>query len=192
MERGLQGNDAHSDLLVAHTLRGEGHDASEDGTGRGVPLVMAYNAYQSEMDEAHATLTSETKGRGETGIMVFQSSQSGVRLGETHPTLDSHNGSRRHNGVVGFMPRRTNASAEHELSPTQSAGGGGFGSPGIADSLGVRRLTPLECERLQGFPDDWTVGQPDSARYKQCGNAVAVPCAEWIGRRIMQVVNQEA
>jgi DNA (cytosine-5)-methyltransferase 1 len=54
----------------------------------------------------------------------------------------------------------------------------------------ARRLTPLECERLQGFPDDWTRWtadgreQSDSARYRQIGNAVAVPVAEWIGRRI--------
>jgi DNA (cytosine-5)-methyltransferase 1 len=46
--------------------------------------------------------------------------------------------------------------------------------------IGVRRLTPVECERLQGFPDNWTEGQSDSARYKQMGNAVAVPVVEWI------------
>lgn len=50
---------------------------------------------------------------------------------------------------------------------------------------GVRRLTPRECERLQGFPDDWTEGFADSTRYQMLGNAVAVPCAEWIARRIV-------
>jgi DNA (cytosine-5)-methyltransferase 1 len=57
----------------------------------------------------------------------------------------------------------------------------------------VRRLTPLETERLQGFPDDWTVPKEvienentlDSARYHACGNAVSVPVAEWIGHRIV-------
>ena len=44
----------------------------------------------------------------------------------------------------------------------------------------VRRLTPLECERLQGFPDGWTADQADSNRYKQMGNAVAVPVVQWI------------
>ena len=44
----------------------------------------------------------------------------------------------------------------------------------------VRRLTPLECERLQGFPDGWTEGQTDTNRYKQMGNAVAVPVVEWL------------
>ena len=53
-------------------------------------------------------------------------------------------------------------------------------STGVIDQMTVRRLTPIECERLQGFPDDWTAGQSDSARYKQMGNAVAVPVVEWI------------
>ena len=52
-------------------------------------------------------------------------------------------------------------------------------------STGVRRLTPRECERLQGFPDDWTVGQADSHRYKQMGNAVTVNVAEYVGRLIV-------
>jgi len=52
-------------------------------------------------------------------------------------------------------------------------------------TLGVRRLTPVECCRLQGFPDDWNDGQPDGPRYKQLGNAVSVPVAQWIGRRLV-------
>ena len=57
----------------------------------------------------------------------------------------------------------------------------------------VRRLTPRECERLQGFPDDWTrwladgSEQSDSARYRELGNAVAVPVAAWITRRLAAV-----
>jgi DNA (cytosine-5)-methyltransferase 1 len=54
---------------------------------------------------------------------------------------------------------------------------------------GVRRLTPTECERLQGFPDGHTAGQSDSARYRQLGNAVAVPVARRIGTRIMEVLS---
>ena len=53
-------------------------------------------------------------------------------------------------------------------------------STGVITESQVRRLTPVECERLQGFPDNWTEGQSDSARYKQMGNAVAVPVVEWI------------
>jgi len=56
---------------------------------------------------------------------------------------------------------------------------------GVATTLTVRRLTPTECERLQGFPDGWTDGQADSHRYKQMGNAVAVPVVQWIINRII-------
>jgi len=70
----------------------------------------------------------------------------------------------------------------------RSAGGDlGGGSENLATGNNVRRLTPVECERLQGFPDDWTAGQSDSHRYKQMGNAVAVPVVEWIVQGIVDV-----
>lgn len=63
------------------------------------------------------------------------------------------------------------------------------GGHAVATQTQVRRLTPLECERLQGFPDDWTAGQSDSARYKQMGNAVAVPVVEWLIGNICANIN---
>jgi site-specific DNA-cytosine methylase len=54
----------------------------------------------------------------------------------------------------------------------------------IAEPMRVRRLTPTECERLQGFPDGWTNEQSDTQRYKQMGNAVTVNVIEWIGSRL--------
>lgn len=68
--------------------------------------------------------------------------------------------------------------------------------PGATDGYVVRRLTPLECERLQGFPDDHTRvpyrGKPadecpDGPRYRAIGNSMAVPCMAWIGRRMQEV-----
>ena len=56
-------------------------------------------------------------------------------------------------------------------------------------SDGIRRLTPTECERLQGFPDGWTDGQSDTQRYKQLGNAVSVPLVEAIMRRLYNKEN---
>jgi DNA (cytosine-5)-methyltransferase 1 len=53
-------------------------------------------------------------------------------------------------------------------------------STGVVTDKQVRRLTPKECERLQGFPDDWTSTMADSNRYKQMGNAVAVPVVNWL------------
>jgi len=66
-------------------------------------------------------------------------------------------------------------------------GTGGNNMPMVATTK-VRRLTPLECERLQGFPDGWTEGQSDTHRYKQMGNAVAVPVVEWIISGIVDTI----
>ena len=68
-------------------------------------------------------------------------------------------------------------------------GTGGNNTPMMATSQ-VRRLTPMECERLQGFPDGWTEGQADTQRYKQIGNAVAVPVVEWIVKRLVDYDGQ--
>ena len=63
----------------------------------------------------------------------------------------------------------------------------------VATTMAVRRLTPLECERLMGWPDDHTrykadgTEQADTHRYKQCGNGVASPVAEWIGKQLMKL-----
>jgi DNA (cytosine-5)-methyltransferase 1 len=68
---------------------------------------------------------------------------------------------------------------------------------GVADQSMVRKFTPRECERLLGFPDDYTLvpyrGKPaaDGPRYKALGNSMAVPVMRWIGERICQVASLE-
>lgn len=70
----------------------------------------------------------------------------------------------------------------------------------VAQGYAVRRLTPRECERLQGFPDDWTLvpykgkpsgACPDTPRYKAIGNSMAVPVMRWLGQRIEMVEGRE-
>lgn len=76
------------------------------------------------------------------------------------------------------------------LSPTISTGGastGGAEVPKIQHGSTIRRLTPVEFERLQGFPDNWTIGS-DTQRYKQCGNAVTVPVVEYVAGRILDTL----
>ena len=91
-----------------------------------------------------------------------------------------------------------NQRAELTINDTAGALGVGGGKPGqgypaVMQAMQVRRLTPLECERLQGFPDNYTAvphrGRPaaDGPRYKALGNSWAVPCARWIGERIQAV-----
>ena len=80
---------------------------------------------------------------------------------------------------------------------TEACGGTNTSGPKVmAHTMTVRRLTPRECERLQGFPDDWTLipwrGKPreqcpDGPRYKALGNSMAVNCMAWIGQRIAEV-----
>ena len=86
-----------------------------------------------------------------------------------------------------------------QVSPTLPSNAGGNTSPaviGTMTNMAVRRLTPVECERLQGFPDNWSripwKGKPeedcpDGPRYKACGNSMAVPVMRWIGARIAEV-----
>lgn len=75
-----------------------------------------------------------------------------------------------------------------DLSPTDNLapGTGTGGTVGIATAIGVRRLTPTECERLQSFPDGWTqLGDTaDSKRCSALGDAVTVSVSEWIGSRL--------
>ena len=95
-----------------------------------------------------------------------------------------------HQPIIWEMQHASEAYRESgEIAPTLQSrmGTGGNNVP----LIGVRRLTPTECERLQGFPDGWTDGQADSHRYKQMGNAVTVNVAEWIGKRIKQSETQE-
>tara|TARA_R100000808_G_scaffold5443_2_gene16595 strand:+ start:1561 stop:2589 length:1029 start_codon:yes stop_codon:yes gene_type:complete len=89
----------------------------------------------------------------------------------------------------------------HDIVPTLNASGAGTARTGgqAAEQYffvgsPARRLTPRECERLQGFPDDWTLTSDsgsiiaDSHRYKMMGNAVSVPVAKWIGERLLEAV----
>lgn len=76
------------------------------------------------------------------------------------------------------------------ISPDQACAG--IAIPvAFAQGMAVRRLTPTECARLQGFSDDWNGFLADGPRYKQFGNAISVPVAEWIGHRIVEGYGSE-
>ena len=95
----------------------------------------------------------------------------------------------------GNLARRAGAEPSEESFPTLSRDSGDQ-NPHIATPYSVRRLTPRETERLQGFPDDWSQipwkGKPadlcpDGPRYRACGNSMSVPVMRWIGAQIDQV-----
>jgi len=98
------------------------------------------------------------------------------------PTMNAFdNGDTRATTIIFYGNRVADIRLQDDKINTLQArmGTGGNNMPMVATTQ-VRRLTPLECERLQGFPDGWTADQSDTHRYKQMGNAVAVPVVEWI------------
>jgi DNA (cytosine-5)-methyltransferase 1 len=269
---GQSGQDAdhgHSHLVpeTAHTMRGEGFDASEDGTGRGTPLVpvahvetmptmmaggpasTSHNQISGQMRDQYLVpmafdttqVTSKTnRSNPQPGdpchplaagahppAIAFDSRQDCVSSTELFGALGSSSPQAQ---AIAFSAKDYGGDATEELAPTlramnhanSHANGGGqmavatrsvaqtitsnYGKqcdnsdtalgPNVAiRAMQVRRLTPMECERLQGFPDSYTAipwrnkpasDCPDGPRYKALGNSWAVPCAAWIGRRINQ------
>jgi DNA (cytosine-5)-methyltransferase 1 len=225
-----------SEVLVTHALRGEGFDASEDGTGRGTPLTVVPNqrsigfyandsgldagaevaptlraipggggnhpavAYgideeQNAAEELMGTLKARREGGGFEGAVAFHENQRGeISTNVTVGALNKGGGKpgQGYPAVAVGWNGDTTPKMGIEIMPTMRRKQGGEGY-GVASSMAVRRLTPTECERLQGFPDGWTQvpyrGKPaaDGPRYRALGNSMAVPVMAWIGRRIMEV-----
>jgi len=113
-----------------------------------------------------------------------------TREGKTY-THEGRNNFRTHNVVEAWQTQGSNVGEMGTLKGEGTSTGNG--TPFASGDFGVRRLTPLECERLQGWPDDhtrWTADGkeiPDSHRYRCIGNGVVAPVAEWIGHRLVEV-----
>ena len=212
---------------VAHSLRAGGFDASEDGTGRGTPLVAG------TLTNNGRAAGSATQQDAESGLLVaFSAKDHGAdAMLDLSPTLRAggHSSSHANAGVmpaISFALRGREGGALPEVGGDQigalrAANGGSSrdyvafntrkdpihgdeaqplgakdNGNGVLIGSAVRRLTPTECERLQGFQDGYTQipwrGKPaddcpDGPRYKALGNSMAVPCMSWIGQRIQKV-----
>ena len=112
----------------------------------------------------------------------------------TSYTVDTHATQGVAQPMAFDLAQITSASNRTRVSPDLPASTLSNGSNmHMASSMAVRRLTPVECERLQGFPDRYTDIQrkgkatPDGPRYKALGNSMAVPVMAWIGKRIQEV-----
>ena len=126
------------------------------------------------------------------GAAIGREPQNGPQWGEVleDGTSFTLNCVDRHAVSVSFRDRDGSATAELSgeiVTALRASQDGGDKTHVLTDV--VRRLTPRECERLQGLPDDWTAipGAFDSARYKAIGNSMAVPCMRWIGEGIAEV-----
>lgn len=220
---------------ISHTLKAEGFDGSEDGTGRGVPVIAFGGGNTGGNIDVAACLTA--KGQRidfEVETFAVHGTQDPDTNLELAHTLGRNHG--QENACIAFSYKDHGADASEDLSPTLRAGNSdnsnaNSGKPpaiciqhasiGRHDDAGpqgkgwqenvaftmdsrasadavqfgaqVRRLMPVECERLQGFPDNHTqiswrgkeaTECPDGPRYRAIGNSMAVPVMRWIGERI--------
>ncbi len=175
-----QGVDAgHILPVLCGALKAEGFDGMPDGTGRGMPIIpIAYRTNAAGQVDAQgdkaAALTSSTDPCSQ--IIV------GPAVAFTERT--------RAEG------RTFECQKELAYALTNPGAGGRSHSRSIFQGYAVRRLTPIECERLQGFPDLWTFvlngkNKPmaDGSRYRQLGNAVTIPVVQWLLKRIYAAVS---
>jgi DNA (cytosine-5)-methyltransferase 1 len=226
--------DFETETFITHSLSGDGFDASEDGTGRGVPLIagtlstrygdssgrdlsdssallpLAFNLRGREggamPEPADAASVRAASGGSSNSYVAFSAKDYGADVDEIAPTLRGmgHESSHANGGgqvAVAFTLHGSDGTAS-TATPTDVAGSVRTKPPGSIENssttiaqqgMAVRRLTPRECERLQRFPDDYTLVEyrgrlaADGPRYRALGNSMAVPVMRWIGQRIAAV-----
>jgi len=268
--------DFETETFIAHSLSADGFDASEDGTGRGVPMIpIAINTAHTQSngsgfsDGIAHTLESgvsqavafnlrgrdggampevsdaaslrAASGGSSNSYVAFSAKDHGADAGDIAPTLRSmgHDNSHANGGgqlaiavTLHGSDGTTSTASYTEISTSlgarapggiensattavlqeqsvawsgelttstdiagtlQRGGKGGRADRVMTPLMAVRRLTPRECERLQGFPDDYTLVEyrgklaADGPRYRALGNSMAVPVMRWIGQRIAAV-----
>lgn len=142
--------------------------------------------------EVHPTLNTFDSGDSRSVAIVFKPHQTdGVRVqGNVINTLLANMGTGGNNMPMVLAFDAYNHTTSKTTNQTLRTGSDLDKMGTIYDDQKVRRLTPVECERLQGFPDGWTEGQADTQRYKQIGNAVAVPVVEWIVKQLVDYDKQ--
>ncbi|MGA8529000.1 MAG: DNA cytosine methyltransferase [Acidobacteriaceae bacterium] len=227
--------------LIAHSLSADGFDASEDGTGRGVPMVpiaiitahtrsngsgfsdgiahtlesggtqaVAFNLRGRENgavpEPSDIASLCAASGGSSNSYVAFSAKDYGADVSEVAPTLRGmgHESSHANGGgqlavairLHGADGTASTASFTETSSSLCSRAPGGVENStttAVMHGMAVRRLTPRECERLQGFPDDYTLVEyrgklaADGPRYRALGNSMAVPVMRWIGQRIATV-----
>jgi DNA (cytosine-5)-methyltransferase 1 len=163
-------------LFESESLSGDSKPSRKTRKGVAEFVESSFGQYR---DHAQAT---QFKGGGNSR----NNDGKGNGLGVGHPgdpmnTLDT---SSRHSVAFGWQNSPSQSMSMDTISPTLDKSK----TPATMHNMAVRRLTPVECERLQGFPDDYTniPKAADGNRYKALGNSMAVPVMRWIGERINQ------
>ncbi|WP_020474502.1 DNA cytosine methyltransferase [Zavarzinella formosa] len=168
-----------SDTLVTHSLRADGFDASEDGTGRGTPLVPYTLAIRGRGDSHHLEYRQDGLANA---LLTPNGGRAGIGVGAVAFAQNSRDEVRYING-------------DGQLVGALAAEAGMKQQSYIQQVMSVRRITVTEAERLMGVPDGYTDvpyrGKPaaDGPRYRGLGNSMAINCMAWLGYRINKVFN---
>lgn len=179
------GGDATADL--SPTLRSMGHDGSHANGGGQVAVAIPIISDADRADSSAQTPSPDAEGR-------IRLRDPGLGIGDDGDPMYTLQATKPH--AVAFDTTQITSPANYSNpqpgDPCHPLAAGAH-PPAVATSMQVRRLTPVECERLQGFPDGYTAIPwrnksasecPDGPRYKALGNSMAVPVMRWIGQRI--------
>ena len=178
--------------MVSYSLQGSG-STSQNANGLGINEDISFTLNSTDQHGVAYSFDSLA-----SNSMKSKNPDSGCRQVELSKTLDTTvpDPSKNQGGLGIVQAFNSNARPDemnildvnHGLTRSQSAA--------VLNNMAVRRLTPVECERLQGFPDNYTdikpkgKDTPDGPRYKALGNSMAVPVMAWIGKRIQMVENE--
>lgn len=162
---------------VTHTLKADGFDASEDGTGRGTPIIaFNANAQPDEMEfDEHLAANLTCSQRSGVAFMPARTFSADGGIDEIFAPREVCDALHTSSGHGNKAPLVLGVQSSQSV---------------VLTTMCVRRLTPTECERLQAFPDGYTAvpvrGKPaaDGPRYKALGNSMCVNVMHWIGREI--------
>lgn len=189
---------------IAPTLRGMGHDASRPNGGGQVAIAFAQNqegdVLSSDVMQSLGTNANATGRNAPTVAFTLHGSDGTASTASPADIAGSLRtrapGSVENSSTTAVLQEQPVAwsgelTASTDVAGTLQRGGEGGRLDGVmTPQMAVRRLTPRECERLQGFPDDYTLVEyrgkltADGPRYKALGNSMAVPVMRWLGQRI--------
>jgi DNA (cytosine-5)-methyltransferase 1 len=200
--------------VVAHAFKVRGGSEVETGEQGGTPGKKAGKGYLGQDEKVFTIGTTQdqqiaqpipihdqaTRHSGKRGDNQ-DGKGNGLGIGKPGDPMNTLTKGDNHAVAQPMSVDFRNQNLSEDVTGTiQSKPNGGYSlnyQPGVLQpTMAIRRLTPKECERLQGFPDDWTLIPyrnksadqcPDGPRYKACGNSMAVPVMRWIGERIQMV-----
>ena len=195
--------------IVAGTLQCSGKaagSATQQDAESGLLVAFGGNCTSGPIEVATACRAKGGSGHGDfesETFIAFSCKDHGADAGQVSPTLRAMGHGASHANAGGRVAVCAIQAGACRENPETGPDGVGVSDSGVAYTLEaraevqavqasthVRRLTPRECERLQGFPDDWTLvpyrrgDAKDGPRYKAIGNSMAVNCMRWIGRRV--------